>query len=109
LVIFNIFLYLCQLAFAIILLCLKYIESIYYYNLNTYAHNKIFSAITDLEPIYEKDGFKYLSVKFEKNISYSSRNDSDYSNEWVYNYFIFISDTICPITDILLKIEEIVI
>ena len=48
-------------------------------------------------------------MKFEKNISYSSRNDSDYSNEWVYNYFIFISDTICPITDILLKIEEIVI
>jgi len=40
-------------------------------------------------------------VNFEKNISYSSLNDSDYSNECLYNYFI--SDTKCPITDIIIE------
>jgi len=67
----------------------------------THTHNKTFNAITDLEPKYENDVFKNLTVIFEKNISYSNINDSDYSNECLYNYFI--SDTKCPITDIIIE------
>ena len=40
-------------------------------------------------------------MKFEKDLSYSSINDSDYSNECLYNYFIY--DKICPITDIIIE------
>ena len=43
-------------------------------------------------------------MNFEKNISYSSLNDSDYSNECLYNYFI--SDIKCPITDIIIENGE---
>ena len=83
----NLFLYLCQRAFAISLFCLKlYIKHVLLINdLIAHAHNKTFNAIKDLEPKYENGVFKYLTVKFEKNISYSSINDSDYSNECLYN------------------------
>ena len=86
----NIFLYLCQLALAITLfsktLYKKHVLLID--DLMAHVHNKTFNAITDLEPKYENGVFKYLTVNFEKNISYSSINDSDYSNECLYNYFI---------------------
>ena len=102
----NLILYLCQLAFAIILLCLKLYKNhvLLTDDLIIHIHNKTFNAITDLEPKYENGSFKYLTVKFERNISYSSINDSDYSNECLYNYFI--SDTKCPITDIIIENGE---
>jgi len=99
----NVFLYLCQLVFAIILFCLKLYKKhvLLIDDLITHIRNKTFNAITDLEPIYENDVFKNLTVNFEKNISYSSLNDSDYSNECLYIYFI--SDTKYPITDIIIE------
>ena len=98
----NLFLYFCQLVFAIALFSKKlYKKHVLIDDLTTHFHNKTFTAITGLEPKYENGVFKYLTMKFEKNISYSSMNDSDYSNECLYNYFI--SDTICPITDIIIE------
>ena len=40
-------------------------------------------------------------MKFEKSISYSNINDLDYTNGCLYNNII--SDTICPITDIIIE------
>ena len=40
-------------------------------------------------------------MDFEKNSNYSSMNDSNYSNECLYNYFISYST--CPITDIIIE------
>ena len=99
----NLILYLCQLAFAIVLLSKKLYKKhlLLIDDLITHAHNKTFNAIVDLEPKYENGVFKYLTVNFEKNISFSIINDSDYSNQCLYNYFI--SDTICPITDIIIE------
>ena len=104
--IINLFLYLCQLAFAISLFCLKLNKKhvLLIDDLITHIYNKTFNAITDLETKYENDVFKNLTVNFEKNISYSSINNSDYSNECLYNYFI--SDTKCPITNIIIENEK---
>ena len=86
----NIFLYLCQLAFAIALYYIRLYKNhvLLKDDLTPHIHNKTFNAITDLEPKYENGVFKCLTVNFEKNISYSSLNYSDYSNECLYNYFI---------------------
>ena len=99
----NIFLYIFQLIFAIILLSLKLYKKhvLLIDDLIVNAHNKTFNAITYLYPKYENDVFKYLTVDFEKNSNYSSINDSNYSNECLYNYFISYST--CPITDIIIE------
>ena len=102
----NTFLNICQFAFAFILIYKKLYKGhvLLEDNLFTYSHIKNFEAITDLEPKYENGVFKYLTVNYEYNNSYSSINLSEYSNECLYNYFI--SYSICPITDIIIENEK---
>jgi len=75
--IINIFLYICQLVFASILLSKKLYKKhvLLIDDLNTHTHNKSFKAIIDLEPKFKNGVSKYLTMNFERNISYSSIND----------------------------------
>ena len=93
----NFFLYIFQLILAITLLSIKLYKKhvLLIGDLITHVHNKTFSAITYLEPKYENGVFKYLTVNYENNNSYSIMKDSEYSNECLYNYFISYST--CPI------------
>ena len=90
------FLYVCQLIFAIVLVNIAlYKKNILMYDLVTYVHNITFNAINKLELV---DNNTYLQMKYEPNLSYSTINYSNYSNECLDNYFI--SNSTCPITDI---------
>ena len=96
------FLYVCQLIFAIVLVNITlYKKHILMYDLVTYVHNITFNAINKLELV---DNNTYLQMKYEPNLSYSTINYSNYSNECLDNYFI--SNSTCPITDIIIVNEK---
>ena len=96
------FLYVCQLIFAIVLVNITlYKKHILMYDLVNYVHNITFNAINKLELV---DNNTYLQMKYEPNLSYSTINYSNYSNECLDNYFI--SNSTCPITDIIIVNEK---
>ena len=102
----NIFLYFCLIIFASIFVGIKslYKRHILWDDSIINIHNKTFNAIIYLESNYENGIFKSLDVIYESNISFSSINSSYYSNECLYNYFI--SNSECPITDIIIVDEQ---
>ena len=100
--IIQIFLYVCQFIFAIALLDITlYKNHILMDDLVTYVHNITFNAINKLDLVYNNT---YLEMKYEPNLSYSTINYSNYSNECLENYFIYNST--CPITDIIIENEK---
>ena len=102
--IINILLYLGQLIFAIIFVAITpYKNHILMNDLVTHVHEKEFNAITWIE-LKGNNNDKYLNLFFEKNTNYSSIYDLEYSNECLENYFI--SDTECPITNIIIENEK---
>ena len=71
----NFFLYIFQLILAITLLSIKLYKKhvLLIGDLITHVHNKTFNSITDLEPKYRNGVFNHLNLKFEKDLSYSSK------------------------------------
>jgi len=100
--IIHIFLYACQLIFAIVLLAKTlYKKHVLMDDLITHVHNKTFSALTSLA--ISGNG-EYLQMNSEENSSYSIIKDSDYFNECIENYFISRSE--CTIKKIIIENEK---
>ena len=100
--IINVFLYVCQLIFAIVLVSITlYKKHILMDDLITHVHNKTFNAIIDL--VLVENNLK-LQMNFESNLNFSTIKDSVYFNECIENYFISSSE--CPITDIIIENEK---
>ena len=97
--IINIFLYVCLITFAIVLLAKTLYKKHILVDLapDTHVHNKTFSAINKLDLAYNN---AYLQVNYESNLSFSTIQDSSYNNECIENYFISANE--CPITDIII-------
>jgi len=100
--IINVFLYVYQFIFAIVLVAKTlYKKHILMDDLITHVHNKTFNAIIDL--VLVENNLK-LQMNFESNLNFSTIKDSVYFNECIENYFISSSE--CPITDIIIENEK---
>ena len=97
----NIFLYVCQLIFAIALLAKTlYKKHILMDDLISHVHKIPYNAIKN----FKVRGSEFLETVSDDALSYSTIKDSYYSQECFESYFISSSE--CPITDIIIEDEK---